>query len=111
MLRDSRLRRTSFLAALVCLGALAGVAAAEPTLKSRAVWAHPRDAGTSGESVTAFVEQPARAHVDTVVMEVRGRAGRPGWTPADPLREDRPGGPPDRSRTDPSLGWPARPRD
>ncbi len=66
-------------ASLASLGLLAGAAAttaaAEPTLQGRAVWASPRDAGTSEASVAAFVEQLARAHVNTLVMEVKNSAG------------------------------------
>jgi len=59
--------------ALVVAGA--GSAAAAPSLKGRAVWAHPRDAGTTEASVTAFVDQLARANVNTVVMEVKTAGG------------------------------------
>ena len=69
----------SVLRALVVAVALAWfvpmTARAEPTLRGRAVWAHPRDAGTSDASVRAFVEQLARAHVNTVVMEVKTSGG------------------------------------
>lgn len=54
---------------------VAPLASAQPTLKGRAVWAHPRDAGTTDASVKAFVEQLAAAHVNTVVMEVKTAAG------------------------------------
>src|SRR5688500_6407166 len=50
-------------------------AAAAPTLKGRAVWASPRDAGTTEASIVAFVDQLARAHVNTLVMEVKTSAG------------------------------------
>lgn len=50
-------------------------AGAAPTLKGRAVWASPRDAGTTEASVVAFVEQLAKAHVNTLVMEVKTSAG------------------------------------
>ena len=64
-------------AAFIALGVLgvASSAAAAPTLAGRAVWASPRDAGTSEASVTAFAEQLAQAHVNTVVMEVKTAAG------------------------------------
>src|SRR5574338_1107544 len=48
---------------------------AAPSLKGRAVWAHPSDAGTTEASVRAFVEQLDRAHVNTVIMEVKTAAG------------------------------------
>ncbi len=67
------LTRTSLvLAALV--GAVTAVSAA-PTLKGRAVWANPRDAGTSEASIVAFAEQLATAHVNTLVMEVKTSDG------------------------------------
>ena len=72
--QGSRMRALLFsLAGLVLAGPTAR--AAEPTLQGRAVWASPRDAGTSEASVTAFVEQLARAHVNTLVMEVKNSAG------------------------------------
>lgn len=49
------------------------VSAAE--LKGRAVWAGPRDAGTTEESVINFANQLQRAHVNTVIMEVKGGPG------------------------------------
>src|SRR5688500_12602943 len=53
----------------------ASPAAAAPTLKGRAVWANPREAGLTEASVVAFVDQLARAHVNTLVMEVKTSAG------------------------------------
>jgi uncharacterized lipoprotein YddW (UPF0748 family) len=61
--------------AVALLGGVASAESAEPSLKGRAVWSNPRDAGTTEASVTAFVEQLARAHVNTVVMEVKTAAG------------------------------------
>ena len=63
-----------FVAFAVALGA-AAVATAAPTLKGRAVWASPRDAGTTEASVVAFVEQLAKAHVNTLIMELKTSAG------------------------------------
>ena len=62
------------LAFTIVLGVSPGAAAA-PTLKGRAVWSHPRDAGTTEASVRAFVAQLASAHVNTVVMEVKTSTG------------------------------------
>jgi uncharacterized lipoprotein YddW (UPF0748 family) len=53
----------------------AAPAAAGPTLAGRAVWASPRDAGTTEAAVVAFVDQLAKAHVNTLVMEVKTSAG------------------------------------
>ena len=55
-----------------CIGASAS---AEPTLKGRAVWANPREAGTTEATVVAFVDQLARAHVNTLIMELKTSAG------------------------------------
>ena len=44
-------------------------------LKGRAVWAGPRDAGTSEQSVIAFAEQLEKAHINTVIIELKGAAG------------------------------------
>jgi uncharacterized lipoprotein YddW (UPF0748 family) len=70
------------LAALLLLAAGAAAAAppattpvAGPSLKGRAVWAHPRDAGTTEASVAAFAGKLAKAHVNTVVMEVKTSGG------------------------------------
>jgi uncharacterized lipoprotein YddW (UPF0748 family) len=75
MLRDAGLKRKAAELGLAALGALASTVSAEPSLAGRAVWASPRDAGTSEASVTDFVEQLARAHVNTVVMELKTAAG------------------------------------
>ena len=70
-------RRTvvSLLLAFTIILGVPPAAAAAPTLKGRAVWAHPRDAGTTEASVRAFVAQLASAHVNTVVMEVKTATG------------------------------------
>ena len=39
------------------------------------MWASPRDAGASEAAVTAFAEQLAQAHVNTLVMEVKNATG------------------------------------
>jgi uncharacterized lipoprotein YddW (UPF0748 family) len=65
----------AFLIVLALTGGLPGRTAAAPALKGRAVWSHPRDAGTTDASVTAFVEQLAKANVNTVVMEVKTATG------------------------------------
>ena len=66
--------RLGLVPALV-LGLALTVSGATPTLKGRAVWSNPRDAGTTEASVVAFVELLAKAHVNTVVMEVKTSAG------------------------------------
>jgi uncharacterized lipoprotein YddW (UPF0748 family) len=61
--------------ALIAPLAFSNNAAAAPALKGRAVWSHPRDAGMTEASVVAFVEQLARANVNTVVMELKTAGG------------------------------------
>ena len=75
MLHVAGLKRIAVTLGVACVVAMATAASAEPSLQGRAVWASPRDAGTSDASVTAFVEQLARAHVNTLVMEVKTSAG------------------------------------
>ena len=73
-MRDPR-NRTAILLALALVVGAATVATAAPTLKGRAVWASPRDAGTTEASVVAFVEQLEKAHVNTLIMELKTSAG------------------------------------
>jgi len=70
--RSNVLRGLFFALTFVCLPALART---EPTLVGRAVWAHPRDAGSTETSVRALVDRLAKAHVNTVVMEVKNSSG------------------------------------
>ena len=39
------------------------------------MWANPREAGTTEASVVAYVEQLAKAHVNTLIMELKTSAG------------------------------------
>ena len=73
MQRGRALARASFVVA--ALFAAEAPLTAAPTLKGRAVWASPRDAGTTEASVVAFVEQLAKAHVNTLIMELKTSAG------------------------------------
>jgi uncharacterized lipoprotein YddW (UPF0748 family) len=66
---------TSFLLAFAFVVGAVATTSAEPTLKGRAVWASPRDAGTTEASVVAFVEQLAKAHVNTLIMELKTSGG------------------------------------
>jgi uncharacterized lipoprotein YddW (UPF0748 family) len=43
--------------------------------KGRGVWAGPRDAGTTEESVIQFAEQLHKAHINTVIMELKAGGG------------------------------------
>jgi len=60
---------------VACLVSGSAAVAGAPRLKGRAVWAHPRDAGRTEASVKAFMDLLARAHVNTVVMEVKTASG------------------------------------
>ncbi len=60
--------------AISCLLLPAGAPAAQ-ALKGRAVWASPRDAGTTEASVSAFADLLAKAHVNTVIIELKGTRG------------------------------------
>ena len=66
---------TVLLLVLALFGEGAAAAAAAPTLKGRAVWANPREAGTTEASVVAYVDQLAKAHVNTLIMELKTSAG------------------------------------
>ena len=67
--------RTALLLALTVVAGLAPLASAAPTLKGRAVWANPREAGLTEASVVAYVEQLAKAHVNTLIMELKTSGG------------------------------------
>ena len=67
--------RTALLLALTLVAGLAPLASAAPTLKGRAVWANPREAGLTEASVVAYVEQLAKAHVNTLIMELKTSGG------------------------------------
>jgi uncharacterized lipoprotein YddW (UPF0748 family) len=69
------LRSSAVAALLILFAVLPGVSSPAPTLKGRGVWAGPRDAGMTEASVVAFVSQLEKAHVNTLVMEVKGGPG------------------------------------
>jgi uncharacterized lipoprotein YddW (UPF0748 family) len=60
---------------LLALFLAATAASAAPTLKGRAVWANPREAGLTEASVVAYVDQLAKAHVNTLIMELKTSGG------------------------------------
>ncbi len=64
---------------LICSLSLAitSVTASSPasSLEGRAVWAGPRDVGVTETSVVDFVTQLEKAHVNTLVMQVKGGPG------------------------------------
>lgn len=69
------MRHARIAAVLLALAVATGVAHAAPTLKGRAVWANPREAGLTEASVVAYVDQLAKAHVNTLIMELKTSGG------------------------------------
>ena len=54
----------------------------EPATQRReghALWAHPPDAGKTPASVREFVAKVKRAHIDTIVMDLKGMNGEVYW--------------------------------
>jgi uncharacterized lipoprotein YddW (UPF0748 family) len=50
-----------------------------PSLKGRATWCGPGDAGTTRESVADFAERMKRANINLILMEVKGGHGMVRW--------------------------------
>jgi uncharacterized lipoprotein YddW (UPF0748 family) len=73
--KEPSMRHPRMLNAAVIAFSIGATASAAPTLKGRAVWASPREAGTSEATVVAFVDQLAKAHVNTLIMELKTSAG------------------------------------
>jgi uncharacterized lipoprotein YddW (UPF0748 family) len=44
------------------------------------LWVHPPDIGTTQQSVQAFVERARRAHIETIIVLVKGMSGEIYWT-------------------------------
>jgi uncharacterized lipoprotein YddW (UPF0748 family) len=55
------------------------VAAQPPRREMHALWAHPTEAGRTVEQVRAFVARCKRAHIDVIVMDVKGSNGELYW--------------------------------
>lgn len=54
----------------------------EPSTQQReghALWAHPPDAGKTAASVREFVAKVKRAHIETIVMDLKGMNGEIYW--------------------------------
>ncbi|MGE0867316.1 MAG: family 10 glycosylhydrolase [Kofleriaceae bacterium] len=72
-------------AGVVPTGNAAPTAAKAPAIAAHshqevhAIWAHPVDAGTTVESVKAFVERARRAHIDRIIMLVKHMHGAIYW--------------------------------
>jgi uncharacterized lipoprotein YddW (UPF0748 family) len=84
--RDRRIRsEAGFVAALVLAGIMSGdgFARAQPAASAPAerhsLWVHPPDVGRTRESVQAFVERARRAHIETIIVLVKGMSGEIYW--------------------------------
>jgi uncharacterized lipoprotein YddW (UPF0748 family) len=84
--RDRRIRSgTGFVAALVLAANMSGdgFARAQPAASAQAerhsLWVHPPDVGRTRESVQAFVEHARRAHIETIIVLVKGMSGEIYW--------------------------------
>ena len=67
--------RIVLLALMIFVGKVGSSAAPEV----HALWAHPPEAGTTAESVRAFVAKCKRAHIDVIVMDVKDSNGGLYW--------------------------------
>lgn len=47
--------------------------------EGHALWSHPLDVGKSAEAVREFVAKCKRAHIDTIVMDIKGMSGEIYW--------------------------------
>jgi uncharacterized lipoprotein YddW (UPF0748 family) len=84
--RDWRIRsQVSLVAAFVLAGIMSGdgFARAQPagsaSAERHSIWAHPPDIGRTRESVQAFVERCRRAHIETIIVLVKGMSGEIYW--------------------------------
>jgi uncharacterized lipoprotein YddW (UPF0748 family) len=84
--RDRRIRgEVGLVAALVLAGIMSGdgfamaQAAAPAPAERHSLWVHPPDIGQTRESVQAFVERCRRAHIETVIVLVKGMSGEIYW--------------------------------
>jgi hypothetical protein len=78
---ERRIRSTTALAALVLAGIMSRdeLARAQPAAPAPAerhsLWVHPPEIGRTRESVQAFVERARRAHIETLIVLVKGMSG------------------------------------
>jgi uncharacterized lipoprotein YddW (UPF0748 family) len=82
----TRIDRSGYVAALAVL--LIGVASAvmvgaraaqQPAAERHSIWVHPPEVGQTPETVRAFVEQCRRAHIETIILLVKGMNGEIYW--------------------------------
>ena len=78
-------RWSSVLLAVVLVGVLLGDGHARaqsgtrPQTERHSLWVHPPDVGRTRESVQAFVERARRAHIETIIVLVKGMSGEIYW--------------------------------
>lgn len=70
--------------ALVLVAAAGALVAREsaqtaPRAERHSLWVHPPEVGRTPESVRAFVEQCRRAHIETIILLVKGMNGEIYW--------------------------------
>jgi uncharacterized lipoprotein YddW (UPF0748 family) len=53
--------------------------AAPPAVERHSLWVHPPDVGRTPADVRAFVERSRRAHIETIIVLVKGMAGEIYW--------------------------------
>jgi uncharacterized lipoprotein YddW (UPF0748 family) len=75
--------KASLVATLLLLAAVSGHgfvrAEQSPTAERHSLWVHPPDIGTTPQSVQAFVERARRAHIETIIVLVKGMSGEIYW--------------------------------
>lgn len=72
---------TCALVVIVAAGALVARAAVQNSVQveRHSLWVHPPQVGRSSEAVRAFVEQCRRAHIETIILLVKGMNGEIYW--------------------------------
>lgn len=82
---QSRGRRFGVVTAVLVLLVAAAVMSVRTSAQSGAriethsLWAHPPEVGQTPEAVRAFVDQARRAHIDTIIILVKGMNGEIYW--------------------------------
>jgi len=86
-MRPGTKRRVLFICASLILASLTAAAAlvaresSQPGARAErhSLWVHPPEVGRTPESVRAFVEQCRRAHIETIILLVKGMNGEIYW--------------------------------
>src|SRR5689334_18203329 len=67
------------LIAVAHLSRVTHAGAVQPKREVHALWTHPPAVGTTPEAVRKFVDQCKRAHIDTIVILIKGAQGEIYW--------------------------------